>query len=156
MAPRVDIQYVQFYTQGNTARRVATQIPVHTGALPQVKRRKVKRVYVDPVAIFGVAVALCMLVMMLVGVAQLKREQAEIVAMEQQIELLQEKNTALQARFDAECDLDAVKETALALGMVPKENVPQADILVDVPQLPEPEPITIWQRIGTFLTGLFA
>ena len=156
MAPRVDIQYVQFYTQGSAARRGAPQTPVHTGAMPQIKKRKVKRVYVDPVAIFGIAVAMCMLVMMLVGVSQLKRERAEIVAMEQEIAQLQEKNIALQERFDAECDLEAVRETALALGMVPMAEVPQRAIVLETPQLPEPEPISIWQQIGTFLAGLFA
>jgi len=156
MALRVDIQYVQFYTQGSTARRVAPQIPVHSGAMPQMRKRRVKRVYVDPVATVGIMVAVCMLIMMLVGVSQLKRAQDEITAMEQHIELLQNEQSALQARFDTECDLEAVRETALALGMIPQEEVPHNAIAVEEPQLPEPEPVTLWQRIGTFLTGLFA
>ena len=156
MALRVDIQYVQFYTQGSAARRVAPQMPVHAGAMPQMRKRRVKRVYVDPVAILGSMVAVCMLVMMLVGVSQLKREQAKIAAMEEHVALLQNEQMALQAQFDAECDLEAVRETALALGMIPAENVPHNTIVLEVPEIPEPEPVTLWQRIGTFLTGLFA
>ena len=156
MAQRVDIQYVQFYTQGSAARKVAPAISVHTGALPQVRKHKRKNLYVDPVAVIGIAVAVCMLVMMLAGVSQLKQAQRNTIAMEQYVEQLREENKQLQVRFDEGCDLDAIEKTALALGMVPGESVENTMIHVEVPQEPVVEKTTLWQKIGTFLTGLFA
>lgn len=155
MAQRVDIQYVQFYTSGSAAKRVAPAISVHTGALPQIKKRKVRRIYVDPVAILGTAVALCMLVMMLVGLSSLRAEQEKTVAMVEYVEQLRQENEALHAQYAAECDLEKIEETALALGMIPREEAPHIAIQVSVPEVQE-EPASLWQKIGTFLTGLFA
>ncbi len=156
MAPRVDIQYVQFYTQGSAARQVAPAVSPNTGSLPKMKRRKLQKVCIDPVAILGMAVAACMLIMMLVGVVRLNAEQKRTARMEQRVELLQMENDRLQAQFDAECDLEEIEKTALALGMVPAEQVPQSTITVAPPETSEPEPVSLWQRIGTFLSGLFS
>ena len=155
MTQRVDIQYVQFYTSGSAAKRVAPAISVHTGALPQIKKRKVRRIYVDPVAILGTAVALCMLVMMLVGLSSLRAEQEKTVAMVEYVEQLRQENEALHAQYAAECDLEKIEETALALGMIPREEASHIAIQVSVPEVQE-EPASLWQKIGTFLTGLFA
>jgi len=156
MAQRVDIQYVQFYTQGSAAKKVAPAISVHTGALPQVRKHKRKSVCIDPVAILGIAVAMCMLIMMLVGVSQLKQAQQNTVAMEQYVEQLRQENKQLEACYEEGCDLEAIEKTALALGMVPGKNVENTIIHVEVPQEPAVVQTTLWQRIGTFLTGLFA
>ena len=49
--------------------------------LPRVKKHKVHRIYVDPVATLGVMVAVCMLIMMAVGVFRLQkvRQQNEVL-----------------------------------------------------------------------------
>ena len=156
MAQRLEIQYVQFYTQGSAARQVTPAISRDTGALPKMKKRKAKCICIDPVAIFGMAVAVCLFVMMMVGVAQLNKEQERTAEMEQYVQMLTQENAVLQAQFDAECDLEAIAETALALGMVPAEKVALTVISVELPETPEPETITLWERIGTFLSGLFA
>ncbi len=156
MAPRVDVQYVQFYTQGSAAKQVAPAVSPNTGSLPRMKRRKMQKVCIDPVAILGMAVAACMLIMMIVGLVRLGTEQKRTAAMEQRVQLLQQENARLQAQFDAECDLEEIEKTALALGMVPAENVPQNIITVELPEISEPEPASLWQRIGIFLSGLFS
>ena len=102
------------------------------------------------------AVAACMLIMMLVGLIRLGTEQNRTATMEQRVQLLQQENARLQAQFDAECDLEEVEKTALALGMVPAENIPRNTITVELPEIPEPEAVSLWQRIGTFLSGLFS
>ena len=112
--------------------------------------------YVDPVAVLGIAVAVCMLVTMLVGLGRLRVEQYEAAAMAEYVELLRQENKSLQAQYEAECDLEFVEKTALALGMVPCEEVPHVSIQVELPQPEVQEPVSLWQRIGTFLTGLFA
>jgi len=156
MANRVDIQYVQFYSADSTAKRIAPAISVHTGALPQIKKRKVRRVYLDPVAALGIVVAVSMMIMMLVGLSQLRSERNRLAVMEQQVEILHQKNMDLQAQYDKECNIDQVKEIALALGMVPGREVAHSSIEVELPQTEEPVSVSIWNRIGTFLTGLFA
>lgn len=154
MAQRVDVQYIQFYTHGNAAKRIAPAANFYTGQLPQRKKRKIHRIYVDPVATLGIVVALTMLIMMAVGVGQLRAEQQETARMVAYVEQLHQKNVSLQAQYDAECDLDAVEKTALALGMIPQKNAEHISIQVELPQ--QIEQVSIWERIGTFLTGLFA
>ena len=154
MAQRVDVQYVNFYTQGSTARKLIPAQKMHTTALPKMKKRKIQRIYIDPVAILGTAVAVCMMIMMFVGVSQLQKEQQKTDVIQQKVQQLSYENRQLQAEYAVQCDLEAVEKTALALGMVPQEEVPHIAISVELPQ--EQEAITLWQRIGTFLTGLFA
>ena len=154
MAQRVDVQYVQFYTQGSTARRIMPAISTYFRPLPQIKKRRICRVYVDPVAALGIVVAVCMLAMMAVGVSQLRTEQYKSTVMEEYVQRLEIENQHLHAEYVASCDLEAVEKTALALGMIPQAEAAHTTIQVEQPQTEAP--VSLWNRIGTFLTGLFA
>ena len=156
MAQRVDIQYIRYYSEGSAAKKVAPVNSAYTAPLPQPKRRKVQRIYIDPVAILGTVVAVCMLIMMAVGVSNLQKEQHQTAVYEQYVEYLREENVRLQERYTKECDLDAIKQTALALGMIPKEEAQETVIYIDLPQPQQDAPVSFWQRISTFFTGLFA
>ena len=156
MAQRVDVQYINFYTQGSAAKKLQPAAKPQTGTLPQIKKRKIQRIYIDPVAILGTVVAVCMLVMMMVGISQLRTEQQRTAEMTAYVEQLQAENTALQTQYEEECDLEAIEKTALALGMIPQPQASHTSIQVEVPVVENNMPATIWQRIGTFLTGLFA
>ena len=156
MAQRVDVQYIHYYTQGSTAKQVLPAVKQETGILPQRKKKQVQRIYVDPVAILGAAVAVCMLIAMVVGITRLQAARQKTAELTAYVEQLQEKNIALQAQYDAECDLEAVEKTALALGMIPCEQASRTTIEVELPPMETQMPMSIWQRIGTFLTGLFA
>lgn len=156
MVQRVDVQYIDFYTQGSAARKIQPAVKTQTGTLPQIKKRKIQRIYVDPVAALGTVVAICMLVMMMVGISQLRSEQQKTAEMAAYVEQLQAKNTALQAQYEEECDLEAVEKTALALGMIPQPQAAHTTIQVELPAAENDTQVTLWQRIGTFLTGLFA
>jgi len=76
--------------------------------------------------------------------------------MEQQVETLRQRNMELKTQYKEGCDLDEVKEIALALGMVPAREVAHSSIEVELPAVEEPVKVSVWGRIGTFLTGLFA
>ena len=156
MAQRIDVQYIKFYTHGSTAARVAPVKPVHTDTIPKKKKRVIYRISVDPVAMLGIVVAVSMLIMMAVGVTNLQKEQRSTRAMERYVALLQQENEELQARYAAEVDLEAVEQTALALGMIPIEQAERFCIEVNVPVQQVEERVSIWNSIGTFLTGLFA
>ena len=154
MAQRIDVQYVQYYTPDSTARRVMpTATPVLHPTRP-VTKRKIKRVYVDPVAALGIVVATCMMIMMAVGVSQLRTESQKSAVLADYVASLEVQNQQLQAEYAASYDLKEVEKTALALGMIPASEAKHTTVTIDSAE-PQPEQ-TAWNWIGSFLTGLFA
>ena len=111
-------------------------------------------VYVDPLAIAGIAVAVVMLILMLVGVSKLQQAQRQTAAMERYVETLSQENQTLQATYEDGYNLEDIKWMADALGMVPVEEVQHITIQpaqVQVQELP-----STWERFCTYLTSLFA
>ena len=154
---KYNVQYVQFPTEGSSARKVmpALRTKLATLPTPQPKSKKRKVVYVDPVATLGIVVAVAMLIVMCFGVVQLMVERHETKVMEEYLVTLSQRNNALEAEYTAGYNLQEVERTALALGMVPQEQVPHRVIhVVDPAQ--QANSISLWQRIGTVLSGLFA
>ena len=151
MAQRIDVQYVQFYTQGSAAQRVVPVAPIQTGKMPQVKKRKVQRIYVDPVAITGIVVAVVMLIVMLVGLVQFGAAHSRQVELENYVASLQRRNAILEETYYNGFDLEEIRSIALARGMIPVE---QAQVLyVPAEQIqPQEESRTLW----TILADLFA
>lgn len=154
MARQLDVQYVRYYTDGSAACKVSVAEPIQTMKLPKVKKQKRILVYVDPVAIAGIIVSVLMLVLMCVGVSQLKQARSHTAAMAAYVETLHAENTALQATYENSYDLEQVEKTALALGMVPMEQVKR--ITISAPPAEAVEEPGTWERFYTFLTGLFA
>ena len=154
MAQHASVQYVQFYTQGSAAPRILPAIETLIARLPKRNVHKVLRIHVDPVAALGTVVAICMLVMMAVGVNQLQAQQLKTEALQQQVEQLRVENRILHGEYAAQCDLDEIEKTALALGMIPQQSASHTTITIELPQ--EETSVSLWSRIGTFLTGLFA
>ena len=154
MARQLDVQYVRFYTDGSAARKVAPVAPLKTIKLPKIKKHKRITLHIDPIAIGGIVMAAVMLVLMLVGVAQLASTRQELAQMEDYVQTLQQENVSLEATYEQGYDLQAVERTALALGFVPKDEVMHVTIRVPQPQITE-EP-GAWEQFYTFLTGLFA
>ena len=154
MAQRVDVQYIQYHTQDSTARRVLPGVSPYFRPLPVAKKRKALRICIDPVAIFGIVVATCMLVMMAAGISRLCVEQEKCAVMEDYVQRLEIQNNQLKAEYAVSCDLEAIEKTALALGMIPAEEAARTTITVEPVQTQETE--NFWKRMGTFLTGLFA
>jgi len=133
MAQRVDVQYVQYYTQGSAAQRVMPSVSTHVHPLPRIKKRKAVRICIDPVAILGTLVAVCMLIMMLAGLGQLQTAKKETAQMSSYVERLELENQQLKTKYAESCDLEVIEQTALALGMIPKEQAVHTEIVVDVP-----------------------
>lgn len=156
MAQRIDVQYVQYYTSGSAARHIVPAVAVHSTAVPKVKKQKVYRIFVDPVAMLGIVVAICMLITMTVGCFKLKQAQRETVMLERYVEHLEREKAQLQQKFDDKCNMAEIEKTALALGMVPKDHVEQKTIYVEIPVIEQTEQVSLWNRLGTFLTGIFA
>ena len=155
MAVKHDVRYVQYCTDGSSARKLA---PAYPGGKPErvAKVRKQKRIliHVDPVAVAGIFVAVMMLLMMVIGISSYNAAQQHTAQMESYVQRLQARNDALTESYASGYDIEQVQKMALALGMVPQEQVEHVSIQVSVPQIGE-RPGT-WERFTTFLAGLFA
>ena len=153
MARQFDVQYISAYTDGNAARKLELPKAPKTTRKRTARRSKKIVIHVDPLAIMGILVAGIMMIAMAAGVYKLVNARQEMMAMDAYVQSLRQENTALQEEYDTGYDLENVRQTALALGMVPVEQVEQITIQVQVPQQEQPGG---WEQIRTFLAGLFA
>ena len=123
MAKKSDVRYIRYYTVGSAARELSAPVPQQPR--PAAKPRKAKKIvlYIDPVAILGMVTAVIMMVCMLAGMARLNEVRAQQNVVQGQIQRLVEENRTLEATYADSYDLADVEKTALALGMVPVEQV---------------------------------
>ncbi len=130
-----NVQYVHFYTDGSAARKLEPVIPFkkNTVRIPAQKKSKRKVIYLDPVAIFSMAVALCLLVVMALGVGRFYDAKAENDTMAAYVHYLQQENQRLTQEYVQSYDLNEVKQTAKALGMVPAQELGSVAIDVSIP-----------------------
>ncbi len=154
MAQRLDVQYIRFYTDGSAARQVQPVAPLKTMKLPKVKKTRRIVIPVDPIAIAGIVMAAVMMVLMVVGVVRLHDQQQQLQQMQSYVADLQVQNALLEDEFHNGYNIDEVEKTALALGLVPQEEV--TCVTIKAPVTAEEEEPGSWERFYIFLTGLFA
>ena len=156
MAQKHDILYVNFYTDGSAARKMAPAFPAaQPRRNPNAKRKKKTVLFLDPVAVGSLIVAAVLLISMAVGLTQLQNAQAEAVAMENYLNELTAENERLSQEFETQVDLETVEKTALAMGMVPKEQATTVNIQVPEIRIEEPQK-TFWDEMYAILANLFA
>ena len=157
MVQKPEIQYIgQFYVPGSEAQVLA---PKHKKKkaktkLPVAKREQEKVIYIDPVALTGITVAVVMLIVMVLGALQLRSDWAQYEQMSDYVSRLNYDKAELERTYRAGYDLEDIQDKALALGMVPVEEVENRTVAVTISQ-PEPER-TLWDDIVWFFSGLFA
>ena len=152
-----DIEYIQKYYSYGTEAKVIEFKPLQNTekpAVPRPKKQKKTTVYIDPIALCGLIVAVVMLVVMAVGVVQFSAVCAQHQQMLQYLTQLKDENVRLNHEYHTGYDLEEVRATALALGMIPVEEAQTISVQVSVPQR-EPE-MTAWDEFIWFLSGLFA
>lgn len=157
MTLQPDILYVPYCYDGTAARKMEhRRAPVKQAQRPQVNRRRRKKtvVRIDPVAVVATAVACIMLVCMAVGMVRLNAVDTETKKYEAYLNELQQENVVLQEQYHENYDTEDVRQKALAMGMVPREQIPQVTVQVQ-PTAEEAAP-DFWTQVGTFLAGLFA
>ena len=154
MARQPDVQYIRLYTDGSAARKLELVSPVRKAKTPRARKQKKIVVHVDPVAIFGILTAFVMLIVMASSYYNLNQAQESAAAMESYVQELRQENASLWEQYETGYDLEEVERTALALGMVPSEQVEHVAVQVTVPEV-KPTP-NGWERLCTFLAGLFA
>ena len=155
MARKPDIQYIQFYTDGNAAKQMQTKPRVTMKyALSKAKRPQPKVIYVDPLALGGMIVSAVMLILMIVGSVQLFALQEQTRQMESYVSYLYNENYHLKAAYEAGYDLEEIEKTAHVLGLVPVEEK-TVTVSMPVEKVTMQEP-TMWQRMSAFFQSLFA
>ena len=154
MAQRLEVQYIRAYTDGSAARKIAPVAPLKTMKLPKIKKQRRVVIKVDPIAIGSIIMAVCLAITLAVGFFQFHTAQQELAQMQTYVQQLKTENAVLDARFSNSCDLQEVEKTALALGLVPQEQVKH--VSVRAPQIQTEETPDAWEQIYIFLTGLFA
>jgi len=157
MAQKPEIQYVgQFYIHGSEAKKLAekkeqkqakTKLPLH-------RFERVRKVYVDPLAITGILMSAVLLVTLVMDALSLQTAWQELETAQQYVYELQDTNRTLTTQYRSSFDLSEVRSAALALGMIPAEEAEVMKLTVTVP-VQEPEP-TLLDDIVWFLEGLFA
>ena len=138
MARRDEIQYIRYYEVGTAARKLELAPVKKKRPLPVPKAKPEPKVITfDPVAIFGTAVAVVMILCVLIGFAQVNRVNDQIVQMEQTISQLKSVNYEKQKEYDGKVDLDEIRAAADAMGLVPVEQVRHVTISVPEPVVEE-------------------
>lgn len=149
-------RYIQFYTPGTAAVKVQIQDEQKWAPLPEPKPEKKILIPVDPVAILGFMVAVCMLILMTVGINQLNGARREVATLEAYVAELTAENHTLQETYSAGYNLNEIRQKALDMGMVPLEEIPQTQIYITMPPAQTVAEPTVWEQATAFLAGLFA
>lgn len=157
MAYKPEIQYIgQFYIHGSEARKLAEKKEQKQAktTLPSQDFLRERKVHVDVLAIASLVMAAVLLVTMVVGAMGLQQAWQDMELAEKYVTLLQKEHRTLVRNYRSGYDLNQVRSAALALGMVPVEEVETRKIHVTVPQI-QPE-MTAWEEMVWFAQGLFA
>ncbi len=157
------IEYIQYYTAGSAAVKLDVPQPARTGQsgqrrAPRPVQKQVKPLVIafDPVALLAITVAIIMVVLMGVGTSRLKDAQTQQEAMADYVDALAEKKQELELEFDDGYDVQAVKDAALALGMIPAEEAPRLEVEMDHPEPPAEEKPSLVDSFSAILANLLA
>ena len=157
MNQKPKIQYVgQFYVHGSEARALQLQEEKRQAKtkLPLARTQKIEKIYVDPVALAGIAVAVVMLVTMVLGAIQIKRDWDQYELVSSYVSELKKENARKNHAYRMSYDLADIETKALAMGLVPRSDLETVTVSVTVPEkLPQ---MTRMEEIRFFLEGLFA
>ena len=91
--------------------------------LPQQQRRVKVKTAVAPFGVIGLAVVVCLMVLVVFGYVQLYEATERVSDIEYQIAELQEENRILESLYESSIDLDYIEQRAAELGF----SVPSKD-----------------------------
>ena len=159
MAKKPDIQYItQFYVPGSEAQVIefkpAQKKRRAKTVLPKAEPQKKIPLPYDPAAVFGIALAVVMAILLTVNIFQLLDICKEEKLMSDRIITLQNEYVQLRDEYQSGYDLEEIKIMAEAMGLVPAEELKTVAIQVEVP-VAQAEP-TWWENLCWFVKGLFA
>ena len=158
MTRKPEIQYIgQFYVYGSEAKQPVREPKEKIAQLPMPKLAQVQKIYLDPVAIVGLVVAVVMLFVMVAGTIQIQEAWQEYHVMSDYVSRLKATNADLKAEYREKVNLTEIESTAISMGMVPISELQTMDVTVTVPEAKE-EPSALeeaWDDFVWFMEGLF-
>jgi hypothetical protein len=157
MVKKPEIQYIdKFYVHGSEARvlELKPKRRIIKTVLPLSAPDKTIKLAIDPVAVCGIVVAVALLVLMVVGTVQYFQVCRQYQAMMDYVVTVQNENVELRESYRSQINLDEVRERALELGMISREEAEHMTIRPVVPVV-EPE-MTAWDEFIWLCKGLFA
>ena len=156
MVQKPKIQYIgQFYVYGSEARALELEQKKQAKTkLPLAKLETIEKIYVDPVALAAIGVAVILLVVMLFGAVQLQKDWASYQQMADYVTELKTENARLDQTYRAGYDLEDIEMKALAMGLVPGNELKSMAVTITIP---EKAPVMTWdQKVVRFWNELWA
>ena len=95
-----------------------------------------------------------LLVVLILGAVRLEKNWERYNQVSESVSQLRRENALLEHNYRTFFDLESVRASAEAMGMIPREEAQNATVWVSMP-LPKAEP-TVWDDIVWFFRGLFA
>jgi len=160
MARKADIQYIRHaYNDGTAAKKVVFTPGPKKAPLPLFEPEMMEpdrkiRIAVDPLSVAAIVVAVALVVMMVVSLLQFGAAHRQQVSLQGYVYDLRNENVRLDQEYRNGFDLEKVEAQALALGMVPAEQLQTMTIGGQVPEVPAAP--TMWEQIVLVFSELFA
>lgn len=156
MNQKPKIQYIgQFYVYGSEARALEPGQKKPRTKLPSARLETIEKIYIDPVAMVGIAVAVVMLVVMILGAVQLHEDWMAYQQMDDYVTTLRARNAELTLSYRSSYDLEDIEVKALAMGLVPADQVENRTVTVTIPEIRET--VLTWdQKVVRFWKELWA
>lgn len=158
MARQPDVQYIQMYNYGSTARKVAPrpQARKEKYQLPEQlpRREQARQKLLDPLSVCAIAVACVMLVGLIIGVFQLGELTTRRYELQQYIDVLGKEQADLYKLYEQTCDFQQVELRASQMGMISGDEAVHVQMGPVNPE-PQQEPGFL-DRMGQLFDELFA
>ena len=155
MAQKAEIQYVgQFYVFGSEAPQPKPQPKKPRPKLPKLRLERVQKVYIDPMAVCGVLMAVVMLMLLIVGAYQLRDTRAAYDQVKDHLVVLKRENAKLSHGYHTSYDLEEIRQQAEKLGMVDAEKAECFTVFFTLPK--EEKENSTWDDFVWLLSGLFS
>ena len=119
MARKPEIQYIQYYVDGTAARKPEPQqLPrKQKKPLPQKRRRPRYVLKVQPLAVFGIVLAVVLLCVMFSGISEFLEARRQLQQMQDHVISQRQQNALLREKYEEGINLEEIHRAALALGI---------------------------------------
>lgn len=152
---KVKVDYVNYYyAYGSEAPKLEPVVKTLRERLPQIRLDNIQRIYIDPVAVAGLAVAACMLVLMIMGAFHMRDTRAEYDAMSSYLSELKRENARLSHSYYTNLDLDGIRNQAQRADMKEAEEAERFTVYFSVPE--HKEKPSAWDNFVWLISGLLS
>lgn len=164
MARQPDVQYIQMYNYGSTARKLEPKAPEKKKRyqLPEqgvkaqnhVQPKPHSVLLSDPLSVCAVAAAVLLLICLTVGMLQIGILNSQRHELEAYILDLRSQRADLQATFEQSYDLEQVEARARQMGMIAASEA--THVKLELPEAKAEEELTFAQQVRENIRELFA